>query len=291
MSLPFSARPRRPTGCAAPAPRRSTLRAVTLCAMTFVLATLSCAAAFADPAAPDSASATRRVLLPLIRGGGASGVSTGASYRAIPVQPPPTDRPAAKHADLNLSMRGYSKTSASLALVDYGGDTDGGAPQMPGIFVDHRTPKFTSVYRVYEWNWGCGGDGCRGSPITSPPVTLLGMGTKAGELLAAPYRSAEIYGGGYVALVPYADERRITLKYTHDDNVVGGYTVHLENLNVDGNLLSLYRRNDAAGRGELPGITNGQPVGVASGSEVLVAIRDCGAFLDPRSRKDWWQGR
>jgi hypothetical protein len=60
---------------------------------------------------------------------------------------------------------------------------------------------------------------------------------------------------------------------------------------VDPNLLALYRQADAAGRASLPALRNGQPLGTASGGQVLVAIRDCGSFLDPRSRKDWWQGR
>jgi hypothetical protein len=117
------------------------------------------------------------------------------------------------------------------------------------------------------------------------------MATRSGELLAAPSRGAEIHPGGYIVLVLYADEGRITLKYTREDNVISGYTVHLENLSVDQSLLELYRNANAAGRGELPGLTNGQILGAALGNEVLVAIRDCGTFLDPRSKKDWWQGR
>jgi hypothetical protein len=234
---------------------------------------------------PDGGS---RVLLPFIRS--AVPASTGATYSLIPVLPPPTDRPAANHGDLNLSLRGYAQTGAPLALVDYGGATDLGAPQMPGIFADTRVPRFTSAYQVYNWNWGCGPDGCRGSLLQDYPVTLLGIETRPGELLAAPRRGAEIYGGGYTALVLYAESTRITLKYTREDNVVSGYTVHFERLNVDPNLLSLYQKANAAGRGQLPALKNGQPLGLASGGEVLVAIRDWGTFLDPRSRKDWWQG-
>jgi len=243
-----------------------------------------------DGAMPQSEPAgPRRVLLPSI--GKAGQVNTGARYDAIPVNSPPADRPAAAHGDLNLALRGYTSTSAPLGLIDYGGSTDGGAPQMPGIFGDGRTPRFTGADRVYDWNWGCGGDGCRGNPITNPPVTLLGMETRPGEALAAPRRGAEIYPGGYVALVLYAEETRITLKYTREDNVVAGYTVHLEGLSVDANLLALYRQANAGGRNHLPGLRNGQPLGTASGSQIKVAIRDCGTFLDPRSRKDWWQGR
>ena len=247
--------------------------------------------ASADPALgePNGRMTRRLWLTPLLRSSPAA-VSTNR-YEAIPVPPPATGIPAGQHGDLNLALRGYSSSTGSPGLVTYNGGADPAAPQLPGIFADNRTPAFTTAHRVNDWNWTCGAAGCRGNPLTSPPVTLLGMGARAGEPLAAPRRSAEIYGGGYTALVLYADESRITLKYTRDDNVVSGYTVHLEGVSVDPNLLALYRRSDAAGRGALPGLRNGQPLGVASDAQVLVAIRDCGTFLDPRSRKDWWQGR
>lgn len=237
-----------------------------------------------------TAAGRKRTFLALIQASKPR-TTTGASYTAIPIPPPPTDRPAAKHGDLNLGLRGYTATSAPLNLQDYNGDLDGGAPQMPGIFADNRTPRFTSVHRVNDWNWDCGTDGCRGNPLTDFPVTLLGLATQPGELLAAPRRAAEIYGGGYVAVVLYAEAARLTLKYTREDNVVWGYTVHFEKLTVDAKLVELYRQADAAGRAQLPALKNGQPLGLASGDEVLVAIRDCGKFMDPRSRKDWWQGR
>jgi hypothetical protein len=231
--------------------------------------------------------ATRRSFVPALYGSGSTPVSA-SHYDVIPVPPPPTDRPAAEHGDLNLALRGYSATSAALSLADYGGGTDGNAPQLPGIFADRRTPGFTSVHRVNNWDWNCN---CRAGPNTDWPVTLLGMETRSGEALAAPSRGAEIYRGGYKALVLYADETRITLKYTREDNVVSGYTVHLEGLRIDPNLLARYRDANARGRGSLPALRDGQPLGTASGSQVLVAVRDCGRFLDPRSRKDWWQGR
>jgi hypothetical protein len=41
----------------------------------------------------------------------------------------------------------------------------------------------------------------------------------------------------------------------------------------------------------LPALWPGQPLSLARGSKIDAAIRDSGAFLDPRSRKDWWQSR
>jgi hypothetical protein len=98
-------------------------------------------------------------------------------------------------------------------------------------------------------------------------------------------------GSGYEVLVLYAAEDRITLKYTRNDNVVHGFTLHLEALCVDPPLLSLYHSLNAAGRGQLPALRPGQAVGRAAGATVGVAIRDSGSFMDPRSRKDWWRGR
>ena len=45
------------------------------------------------------------------------------------------------------------------------------------------------------------------------------------------------------------------------------------------------------GRARLPALEAGQAFGRARGGEIGVAIRDAGTFMDPRSDKDWWQGR
>jgi len=242
-------------------------------------------------AQPQATDLQPKIFLPLI--GQASEtpdcpIRSTARYNSIPVLPPPTDRPAAAHADLNLALRGYVATSAYLGLVDYNGTADPAAPKIPGMFSDGRKPTFTASFRVRDWNWACGGPGCVGDPLADPEVTLLEMATARGEGIAIPSRSAEIYGGGYQALVLYAEEQRITLKYTREDNVVRGYTVHLENLCVNPELLSLYRSLDASGRGKLPALRNGEDLGTAVGNAIGVAVRDTGSFQDPRSRKDWW---
>jgi hypothetical protein len=88
--------------------------------------------------------------------------------------------------------------------------------------------------------------------------------------------------------VLFADKDSITFKYTSEDNVVSGYTVHIQDICVEPKLLALYQQENAAGRAELPALTGNQPFGRARASEVLVAIRDTGAFMDPRVKKDWW---
>jgi hypothetical protein len=209
----------------------------------------------------------------------------GVQYRTLDVDGPPTDRPAGRHADLNLALRGYEVTRAHHGLADYDeGADDPKAPQLYTLFADHRVPVFTTVYQVYDWDWSCN---CRGDLLTDRDVTLVSLGVTPGEVLYLPDSGYDI-GNGYEALVLYAAADRITLKYTLDDNVVIGYTIHVENVCVEPSLLALYRAWNDAGRGKLPALRGGQPFGRTRASEIRVAIRDTGTFLDPRSRWDWW---
>ena len=211
-------------------------------------------------------------------------------FDAIPVLEPPVDRPAAAHGDLNLALRGYTNTVANLTLIDVNGDIDEHAPQLAGLFATPRLPTFQAAYRVYDWNWGCSVEGCRGEPLTDPPVTLLEMVVTQGEALHIPTRTPDIYGGDYKALVLYAEAQRITLAYTRQDTAAVGYLVHIEDLTIDPALVALYNELNLAGRSRLPALRNGEVLGLASGATIKVAIRDTGAFMDPRVRKDWWKG-
>ncbi|HTP09515.1 MAG TPA: hypothetical protein VMP08_14770 [Anaerolineae bacterium] len=211
---------------------------------------------------------------------------TGETYGSLdPIDPAVGDM--SQHPDMNLAVRGYTPTTAYLGLVDYAGNIDPNAPQLYTLFDDQRTPTFNAAYQVYRWDWTCN---CRGEPITKWDATLLGMETTPGEIIHLPNSGYDV-GGGYGALVLYAEPTRLTLKYTREDNVISGYTLHLENICVDANLLALYQQLNAAGRAELPALWPGQPIGRARGAEIDAAIRDSGSFLDPRTRKDWWQGR
>jgi hypothetical protein len=211
-------------------------------------------------------------------------------YEAIPIMGSPTDRPAEIHGDLNLALRSYTTTTAALNLLDLNGDVDPDAPQLAGLFAPPRLPVFVAVYQVYDWDWSCGENGCRGSPIAQPEVTLLEVVTTPNEPIYIPSRNAQIYGGGYRAMLLYATASRLTLVYTREDTAAIGYVVHLEDIQVDAGLLALYQQENSAGRGRLPALRNGQRVGVASSNTFKVAIRDTGSFMEPRSRKDWWHG-
>jgi hypothetical protein len=216
--------------------------------------------------------------------------ATGEIYGDLSMLPPPTDRPAENHADLNLFLRNYERIDGvALGLVNYGGGIDVNAPQLRGLFSPFRLPTFTNTYRVNHWFWAPPPDpGTRGPPITDWPTTLIGMAVTPGELIRAPYSGYDI-GGGMEVMVLYAAANRITLSYTREDSIAFGYAIHVENICVDPNLVALYQARNASGRGRLPALQAGEAFGRAAGTEIGVAIRDRGAFMDPRSRKDWWQ--
>lgn len=214
----------------------------------------------------------------------------GVEYGTLSIAGPPADRPADKHADLNLALRGFSPTAGKLSLIDMSGPTDHRAPQLADLFADKRKGVLTNVYSVNEWNWEpLPSPGKRGGPITAYEVTLAGFETEIGETIHVPGANYDI-GQGYQVLVLYADPNRITLKYTREDSVVVGYTVHVDGVCVEPRLLDLYNRMNTAGRRQLPALRAGQPFGRARGYEIQVAVRDTGRFMDPRVRKDWWRG-
>ena len=246
------------------------------------------AATPSDVAAPISVASTtnNHVYLPFLATFDVCRPVPGESYSTLSVDSPPTDRPAELHADLNLALRSYAPVDEYKGLVDYGGGTDPSAPQLTGLFAAKRVPVFGAVYRVYDWNWGCN---CRGAPITTPEVTLAGLGVIPGEAIHVPPSGYGI-GSGYTVLVLYASPDRITLKYTREDNVVRGYTLHVENICVEPDLLGLYQSSNSAGRRHLPALRAGQAFGRARRGPMGLAIRDNGSFMDPRSRKDWWRG-
>ncbi|MCE7982303.1 MAG: hypothetical protein DYG89_13995 [Caldilinea sp. CFX5] len=215
--------------------------------------------------------------------------TSAQQYDRIPMMSIDNTHPADQHGDLNLALRGYIASPGAATLIDMAGPTDGDAPQFTTLFGQQAGRSLTAAYQVYDWNWGCGGDGCRGGPLRNVEVTLVGVAATPSEAIYAPRRQNEIYGGGYLAVILYADTNRLTLGYTREGSVAHGYAVHLEALCVDPNLLTAYRTANAAGRGWLPAVRAHDLVGRAAGGVVLVAMRDRGSFMDPRSRKDWWR--
>jgi hypothetical protein len=216
--------------------------------------------------------------------------STGQSFGSLPIVGSPLNMPAAQDPDINLTLRGWAPApnNPALSLVNYpNGGSDPNAPQLAALFTPPRLPGFSAADDVYNWNWSTG------SPTTlddSPwPVTLLGMATRPGELIAVPTSGYSI-GQGYEVLVLYATNQQITMTLTGSDSIVYGYAVQVENVCVDPALQALYNTLNTAGRGSLPALRAGQVFGSAAGTAMQVALRDTGSFMDPRSQADWWHG-
>ena len=213
-------------------------------------------------------------------------------------------RPAYNHADKNIELRGYvAATDPSLRrrLVDYGCD-DPNAPQLATLFSPARVPSLEEIYHVRNWSWASSPDpGHRAGPISTPPVTALGLGTTRGETLHVPQSGYDI-GGGMEVIVLFADKDTLALRYTREDSSAPpGYTVHIDNICTDPNLLNLYNDLDDPNGPRyvygppdeypLPALPAGKPLGTARGGEIVVAISDTGAFQDPRSLEEFWRIR
>src|SRR5579859_518570 len=245
----------------------------------------------------------RLTYLPLISGPSACPATSGNGYAAGPAYQRDNDnpvRPAWNHADKNLALRSYqSNPGAFKGFVNYGTNDPTQPPQLATLFSPYRVPAFTNAYEVFNWNWlPSPNPGTRGSLDTQWGVTVLGLATARGEALRVPVSGYSL-GQGMSVIVLYADASSITFKYTRDDSVApNGYTLHMDNLCTDPNLLALYHALDTGARYiyrgpsyNLPNLPAGQLFGTARGAEVRVAIVDSGAFMDPRSCGDWWEIR
>lgn len=212
----------------------------------------------------------------------------GVSYTKLSINRPDS-RDMKTHGDINLLLRQKKTVDALKGLIELNGPTDyTPGPQLFSLFADNRVPVFANIYQIEYWDWGCN---CPKGYIQKPEVSLAGMKTAPGEIINTPKTGYHI-GDGFTAIVLYASaEGTITIKYTREDNVVKGYTIHIGGICVDPNLLKLYQQCNDAGRTSLPALKNLQPIGRAVTSEIQVAVRDTGSWMDPRGRKDWWQGK
>jgi hypothetical protein len=214
-------------------------------------------------------------------------------------------RPAYNHADKNLALRSYALNpdpGAKHELIDLGSDDPTQPPQFATLFGPARVPALSNLYQVHHWTWAKSPNpGTRAGPIEQPSVTALGLQTTPGEVLYVPQSGYSI-GGGMEVLVIYADEDTVALRYTREDSSgSAGYTMHVDSVCTDPNLLALYdvlddpngpRYDVLPGHSyPLPNLPAGHPIGTARGTEVVVAIADTGAFQDPRSCNEWWQIR
>jgi hypothetical protein len=266
------------------------------------------------PECPAADTLDHRVFFPLITRPRSCPVTSTEQYESgIAYQRDFDDpvRPAAEHADKNIGLRGYALNddpAVEHGLVEYGSDDDTQPPQLATLFHPPRVPAFPAVYQVHHWDWAPSpAPGTRSGPILDYPVTALGMETSWGEPIRVPHSGYSIGGDPAMeVLVLYADEDTVTLRYTRDDSSApAGYTLHIDNICTDPNLLALYNqldkpdgpRYDYRPPGQrpytypLPNLAESQLLGTGRGGEVVAAIADTGSFQDPRSMNEWWQIR
>lgn len=247
------------------------------------------------PAAP--AQSDHYVYLPLVyKAPNACEPIPGVSYSHLgvvvgydPAKPPPENNP-----DYRLLLLGYNLVNQEKQLKDYGPSNDPGTPpQFTTLFEGRPTPPILNTYQANGWDWENGRP--IPTPWTDPPVSVIGLQTTPKAIVRVPDSGYDIQYGND-AMVIYASQQEITLKYTRDDRVSypppgnAGYTVHIAGICVEPSLQTLYNQFHAAGRGELPVVRGGQPIGRAWGEEIVVAIRDNGPFLDPRDCQSFWKG-
>lgn len=241
---------------------------------------------------PDPAVAATAIPL---RAANGCGLTSGESFGLIGADGVyKNNRITDMNADFRLSVLGYAPSDAPPVLVGYNGDSDPGAPNFSALFAPARAPVFVRTYRRFEWQWNeeaPAPHGARGGTNAEWPATVVDVATTPGEGVHVPQRAAQI-GGGFNAMVLFASDDELTLAYHRQDGVSDGYVAHMLGLCVDPNLVALYRAQLNGGRratNSLPGVRGGQRIGIAAGNSLTIAVRDRGVFMDPRSRKDWWQ--
>lgn len=181
--------------------------------------------------------------------------------------------------DVNIKLRGSQPVDGQKTLVKINGPTDPIAPQLCTLFSTTHLAPIVNLYAIGRYQGLSSG-------TESDPPHLVDFQTTPGENIRLPWSGYDI-GGGYGAMVVYADSDSIALHYENTDGTVDGYALHLLNFNVSPALLTLYNQN-ASSRDVLPVVMPGQTLGTARGSTITVSIRDTGSFMDPRSVKDWW---
>lgn len=267
-----------------------------------------CVVIFTQSKAEPQAELIPRVYLPIIMGPPEFRCATSSNnqYSSGTVAQYDTDnpvRPAYNHADKNIELRGYvANTDPNLKreLVDYGSGDPTQPPQFATLFSPPQVPPFAAFYRVHQWDWATSPEpGTRREPIDVPPTTAVSFILPPGKTLHTPVSGYDI-GGGQEVIVLFADADTVTLHYTREDSAATGYTLHLDQICTDPNLLNLYNALDAATgpryqypnvHYQLPTLAAGQTFGTTSTLHMVVAIADTGAFQDPRSCDEWWQIR
>ena len=182
-------------------------------------------------------------------------------------------RPQAEDDAVNPHLLTWEEVQEELKLVHYGGDTDSKALKFQGFFADRRIPEFAhSSHLKDKTDWW--------------PVTVLGMKTAQSEIIYTPQSGYDL-GGGVACMVLYVGDDVITCKYTREDDIVHGYTLHILGICPEPSLKALYESLKDS-QDSRPQLMPEQALGRARSTFIDVIIRDSGSLMDPRSDKDWW---
>lgn len=226
-------------------------------------------------------------------------------YKGNQVQPPvPNDwTDPATQPDMNIRRRGWTLTTGRkfvLPDVVTPAEADPQAPQLKYLFdpILAADPTIVDLYLVYGWKGRA--EGTMPPPVEAlgvdPAAHLIGIAVTPGQLIKTPKAGRDIGWSGledahahsHAALVLYADEEQVFLKYSRQDGVNPGYIINLIDFCVDPQLLALYR-SVGGDRTAFPILTAEQPVGRATNKPLVIGIRDTGTFMDARMR-GWWFG-
>jgi len=195
-------------------------------------------------------------------------------YSLIPLEGDRSTIFDSEDIEKNLSLRDPQMIEgAELSLLDSTGQVDLDGPQLWYVFE----AEFVAAYSLLDDN---------GQRSQSYPEAM-GLATNPEAVITIPHRDATIHEGKYSAMVLFADQNNLTFVYTRKDSVEEGYTVYFMGIEVDPNLLDLYKASQGD---QLPGLEMDQAVGTAKAHEIIVAIRHNGVFKDVRLKRDWWQG-
>lgn len=193
--------------------------------------------------------------------------------------------------EVNISLRGWTEINAEKQPIGYGGDTDPNSPPSIGSVFAGHLPQIVKTYIINDWDYANGKPIPGKSATPAYPVHLIGLSGAPGEPLLGLMAGRKIYQD-FTLMVLFATPTSILFSHSTGDLAPpddDGYPFYFIDLCVDPNLLALYQKDAADGRNVLPAIRAGQIFGYVKDTDVKVAVRDTGSFMDPRAKKDWWQ--
>ncbi len=201
----------------------------------------------------------------------------------------PINGPVENNPEINLRLRGFTPVNQGTSLISRNGNNYGLDNQMPpqiSSLYGGPLPQIIKTYQIFEWDFQNNKSAAPQVATPNYPVHMLGLAASPGQKLLGLKAGRDI-GGGHVFMVLYATPTDITFTHSNSDSLLGGYLFYFLDICVDPNLLALYQKDNASGRGSLPVISTGQVFGTAQSNEVKIVVRDTMSFMDTRYKEDW----